>query len=168
MYPLCCRWGAHSGPLYCAAASTALVLDSPFWLSFLTSAFSKLWRNKNDSVGGPIPAPFPTPTSSKLQRNESVGVGGPILAPFQRQRPLNTNATETPTFGAHSGSLSNASVPQALAQSKFGGPLPLSALAFPSLKSVDATAGSTSESRHEQFPFPSLDLSCCCYSLSTS
>ena len=29
-----------------------------------------------------------------------------------------------------------------------------------------ATGSSISESRHKQFPFPSLDLSCCCYSLS--
>ena len=32
--------------------------------------------------------------------------------------------------------------------------------------SSSGTGSSISESRHEQFPFPSLDLSCCCYSLS--
>jgi hypothetical protein len=30
----------------------------------------------------------------------------------------------------------------------------------------NVTTYSTSESRHEHFPFPSLDLSCCCFSLS--
>jgi len=35
-----------------------------------------------------------------------------------------------------------------------------------SVQKPSATAYSISESRHEHFPFPSLDLSCCCYSLS--
>ena len=33
-------------------------------------------------------------------------------------------------------------------------------------KSTSITGHSTSESRHEQFPFPSLDLSSCCFNLS--
>ena len=35
---------------------------------------------------------------------------------------------------------------------------------FPNAESEITTTGSSiSESQHEQFPFPSLDLSCCCY-----